>query len=324
MRVLVTGAAGFIGSNLTSALLSKGWEVRGLDNFSWGKRWHMESFAAHPRFAFAEGDVRDAGTLAELSRDCDAIVHLAAFKIPRYGDALETLVVNGNGTKNVLEAARANGCRVVTASTSDTYGRNPGVPFAETSEMWMGPSSVKRWAYAISKMYDEHLAFGYQEKYGVPITILRFFGGYGPNQNLQWWGGPQAVFIGAALKGEEMEIHGDGRQTRSFTHVSDHVDGIVRCLERPEVSGNAFNLGAVEEISILDLARLVWRLARDDEPKYKFVSYSSFGKYEDVRRRVPDIAKARKLLGFEPQVRLEAGLRETVAWQREAMQRNAS
>src|SRR5690606_25397821 len=131
----------------------------------------------------------------------DWIVHLAAFKIPRYGNALATLDVNTSGTRSVLEAARLEGCkRVLFSSTSDVYGKNPDIPFSEKSALWLGPSNVKRWAYALSKIYDEHLCWAYQEKYGLPVVVVRFFGGYGPRQNTTWWGGPQSVFIDAALK----------------------------------------------------------------------------------------------------------------------------
>jgi UDP-glucose 4-epimerase len=187
----------------------------------------------------------------------------------------------------------------------------------------MGPTSIKRWSYATSKIYDEHLCFAYRDEYRLPIVVVRLFGGYGPGQNTTWWGGPQSVFIGAALRGEPMEIHGDGNQTRSFTYILDHVDGIIRCIERDEAVGEVFNLGNTQEISIHDLAALVWKLAGKSEPQYKFVSYRTFGKYEDVERRVPDITKARRVLGFEPATQLETGLVKTIEWQRSYMERQS-
>lgn len=314
--VLITGVAGFIGSNLAETLLGCGYKVIGLDNLSQGFLRNIATFQEHPAFEFHEADVRDAGAVDKLVKRVDCVVHLAAFKIPRYGNAMDTLVINTHGTRNILHTAAKQGCRVVLASTSDVYGRNPEVPFHEASDLWMGPSSVKRWAYATSKMYDEHLCFAYQEECGLPVVLMRFFGGYGPRQNTTWWGGPQAVFINAALHDEPMEIHGDGRQTRSFTYISDHVDGVIRCIEQDEALGQVFNLGNTEEIAIFDLAMLVWRLAGKGEPKYRLISYRSFGKYEDVRRRVPDISKAMKVLGFEPKISLEEGLLRTIAWQR--------
>lgn len=319
--ILITGVAGFIGANLAEALLGRGYRILGIDNLSQGGLHNLAEFERHPAFEFHQADVRDAPAVRNLVERADSVVHLAAFKIPRYGNAMDTLKINTHGTRNVLEAAAERKCRVLVASTSDVYGRNPEIPFHEDSDLWMGPSSIKRWAYAISKMYDEHLCFAYQEEYGLPVVILRFFGGYGPRQNTTWWGGPQAVFIGAALRNETMEIHGDGKQTRSFTYISDHVDGLVRCIENDAAPGEIFNLGNTEEITIFDLAMLVWRLAGKGEPKYKLISYRDFGKYEDVRRRVPDISKARKILGFEPQVDIEEGLVRTIAWQRSFVER---
>ena len=314
--VLITGVAGFIGSNLAETLLERGYRVIGLDNLTQGFLRNIAGFQHHPAFEFHEGDVRDAHTVETSIGRADCIVHLAAFKIPRYGNAMDTLVINTHGTHNILHYAAKRGCRVILASTSDVYGRNPDLPFREDSAMVMGPSSVPRWAYAVSKMYNEHLCFAYQEECGVPVVIIRFFSGYGPRQNTTWWGGPQAVFINAALHDELMEIHGDGRQTRSFTYISDHVDGVIRCIERDEAVGQVFNLGHTEEIAIFDLAMLIWRLCGQGEPKYRLISYRSFGRYEDVRRRVPDISKATTLLGFQPKIGLEEGLLRTIAWHR--------
>jgi UDP-glucose 4-epimerase len=150
-------------------------------------------------------------------------------------------------------------------------------------------------------------------------VALRLFGGYGPRQNLTWWGGPQSVFIGAALKGEALEVHGTGRQTRSFTYVDDLVDGFVRAVDVPAAAGEMINIGSDREITIEDLARMVWRLVRDDEPRIRLVPFASFGRYEDVERRIPDNGKAARLLGHVPAVSLEEGLPRTISWQREAM-----
>ena len=316
MHILITGVGGFIGSNLAPALLDRGHRVTGIDNFSQGLRSNLDAFGSHSAFRLIEGDIRSQEFLQSASADVDCFVHLAAFKIPRYGNTLDTLEINSVGTQNILDVASRGKRRVVAASTSDVYGCNPNLPFQETNDLWIGPSSVRRWAYAVSKLYDEHLAFAYQETHGVPVVLVRFFGGYGPGQNTTWWGGPQSVFIDAALRNRPMEIHGDGQQTRSFTYVSDHVAGLVGCIEREEACGQVFNLGNTEEITILDLAQLVWRMVRDDEPKYELISYTTFGKYQDVRRRVPDVSKATRLLGVTPKVGLQEGLAKTIAWQR--------
>ena len=322
--VLVTGAAGFLGSNLCRVLLDGGHAVRAVDNLSQSTMLNVEPLLAEDRFRFAKDDVRDEAAMRELAGGASAIVHLAAFKIPRYGNALDTLLVNTHGTESMLKAAAAVGARLVFASTSDVYGKNPRLPFAETDDLYLGETSVKRWAYATSKIVDEHLCFAYQQERGVPVTILRFFGSYGPGQNRTWWGGPQSVFIDAALRGKEMDVHGDGQQTRSFTYVDDTVDGIVRALFSPRAVGEIFNIGNTKPVTIQALAELVWRLAGEGEPKIRRVSYQAFGRYEDVRARVPEIAKAREILGFEPRFGLEDGLRRTIDWQRSVMAREGS
>lgn len=318
MKILVTGVAGFIGSNLTQALLERGHTVVGVDNMSQGEPLNMIGFANHPAYTFHQLDICDRPAMRDAAAGSDVVVHLAAYKIPRYSDALDTLRTNAHGSESVLDAAQATGAKFVAASTSDVYGKNPQVPFSEESSLVIGNPDVKRWAYAISKMFEEQMMFAYRDRHQMRIVAMRFFGGYGPNQNLTWWGGPQSVFIDCAIDDKELELHGDGSQTRSFTYVSDHVDGIVRCVEKPEADGKVFNLGNTREISIAGLAKLIWGMVRPNtEPKIKLRPYESFGKYEDVMRRVPDITRARTLLGFEPQVDLEEGLRRTIRWQLE-------
>ncbi len=315
--ILVTGVAGFIGSNLAAHLLGKGYSVVGIDNMSQGETINLEPLLSNSNFEMHYLDIRHEADLKKSSGECEIFVHLAAYKIPRYTDALDTLMINGVGTLNVLKVASEQKAKVVAASTSDVYGKNPDVPFHEDSALVIGNPDVKRWAYAISKMYEEQAMFAYRERYGIPVVPLRFFGGYGPNQNLTWWGGPQSVFINRALDNEDIEVHGSGNQTRSFTYVSDHVDGIVRAIEQESANNLVFNLGNTREISILELAKLIWKLIRGehDTPKIRLIPYETFGKYEDVMRRIPDITRARTLLGFNPTVDLEDGLRKTIEWQ---------
>jgi len=316
MRILITGVAGFIGSNLAQALLDRSYQVVGVDNMSQGDKLNLASFINHPAFKMHYVDIRHKDAMVRAAHGCEVIVHLAAFKIPRYSDALDTLMINLLGSENVVQAALENGAKIVAASTSDVYGKNPKVPFKESSDLVMGNPDVKRWSYAISKMFEEQLLFAYHERYGIDVVAFRFFGGYGPNQNLTWWGGPQSVFINKALDDEEMEIHGDGRQTRSFTYISDHVDGIIRAVENPGANNLVFNLGNTREISIIDLSELIWRMIRgDEEPKLRLIPYSTFGKYEDVMRRIPDITRAREILSFDPKIDLEEGLKKTIHWQ---------
>lgn len=316
MQILVTGAAGFIGSNLCHALVGRGHDVVGYDNLSQGNELNLAALRLHAGFRFVQGDVRDPQTLLQAAQGCQVIVHLAAYKIPRYSDAYETLLINALGSQHVAEVAHQTGAKVVAASTSDVYGKNPSIPFSESSDCVIGSPEVRRWSYAISKMFEEQLLMAAHERFGIDVVLMRFFGGYGPHQALTWWGGPQAVFINHALDNTPIPIHGTGQQTRTFTYIGDHVDGIMRCIENPAAHNQVFNLGGQQEIAIIDLARLIWRLIRGDEtPLLEMIPYEQFGKYEDVQRRVPDIQRARELLGFDPKTDLETGLRQTIRWQ---------
>ncbi len=319
-RFVVTGVAGFLGSNLLERMLRDGHEVVGIDNLSMGSLDNIAEFQGNPRFRFLKRDVTFAPTFADLEGPFDAIVHLAAFKIPRYGKAIETLKINYQGTEQALEFARRLNIKAVLASTSDVYGRNPNLPFAEEgTDAVIGSSKSPRWAYAVSKLFDEHLALAYSDAYGFPVTALRFFGSYGPKQNTTWWGGPQSVFIDCILNDKPIPIHGDGLQTRSFTYVSDTVEGIYQATIRAEANGEIINIGNNKEITILDLAKLIKRLSgTPGEPNIQFTPYESFSgkKYEDVMRRVPDIRLCEKLLGVRAEVDMEEGLARTIEWQR--------
>jgi len=322
MKVAITGAAGFIGSNLAERLLARGDVVHGIDDLSHGSLESLAGLREHARFRLTQASILEPGAMDAVADGADAVVHLAAGKIPRYGDAMDTLVTNGEGGLRVLRACRDRKVRrMVLASTSDCYGRNPDVPFSEDSVSVIGSPRVRRWSYAVSKMFEEQALFAFAERHGLEGVALRLFGGYGPRQNLTWWGGPQSVFIGAALKGQALEVHGTGRQTRSFTYVDDLVDGFVRALDVPAAAGEMINVGSDREITIEDLARMVWRLVRKDEPRIERVEFASFGRYEDVERRIPDNRKAKHLLGHVPAVTLEEGLPRTIAWQREAMRK---
>jgi nucleoside-diphosphate-sugar epimerase len=264
-------------------LLARGFTVRCYDDLSHGSREFVDSHIKDRYFEFYLEDVCDRRTLGSVLDGAAMIFHLAARKIPRYGDALGTLNVNNEGTRNVLELAQRQGGRVVLASTSDVYGKGKP-PFKETDDLVIGASHIRRWSYAASKIFDEHLALGYHAERGLPVAVLRFFGSYGPRNHRSWWGGPQAVFIEQALKGEEITIHGDGSQTRSFTYIDDLIDGILLAAESDKATGMIINLGSDEEISILSLARLIWSFIRPAEPpRLKFIPYESFGGgYEDV------------------------------------------
>lgn len=316
--VFITGVAGFVGSNLARELLGRDYKVVGIDNFSQGFERNIEDLSGKQLFSFYQGDVRDKDFILDVSKEADYIVHLAAYKIPRYGNAMDTLKINTHGTENVLEAAKRNKCKVVFASTSDVYGKNSLLPFSESSDLVLGQTNIKRWSYAVSKIFDEHLCFAYMEEFNVPVAIVRYFGGYGPSQNLTWRGGPQSVFIDRAFRKKPMTIHGDGKQTRSFTYISDIVEGTIAAMENKNSAGEVFNIGNAREIAIVDLAGMIWEMVNSKgKPLFEFISYQSFsGRYEDVPKRAPDTSKTEKILGFKAQVELEQGLPDTIQWQK--------
>lgn len=316
--MLVTGAAGFIGSHLCDRLLEQDYEVVGIDNLSVGRMENLKQCLRHPRFDFHLMDVVDSN-LIQIEETLDVVVHLAARKIPRYGGAIDTLSTNALGAFNVLGLALSSGAKAVMISTSDVYGKNPAPPFSEKTNSVFGPSNVPRWGYGVSKLFVEHLAFAYWDAYDLPIVIARLFGVYGPRQTLDWRGGPQSVFISAILENREVEIHGNGRQTRTFCYVEDVIDGLMEIIKNDKANGEVFNIAGGEGISIIELARFIKKLIGSGPLKVRYVPYSEFGNYEDVPRRTPWVAKAKQILGFEAKMSLEEGLLKTIEWQRREM-----
>ena len=315
-RVGVTGAAGFVGSHVCELLLDQGLEVVGVDDLSYGSVPNIAPFLDDPSFDFEALDCTRQRELRRAFSGCDAIVHLAAKKIPRFGGTLSTLRVNAKGMESACAVALSLDADLIFTSTSDVYGDGTP-PCAEDDPLVIGPPTSKRWAYAASKIYDEHYGLSLADEHGLRVTILRLFNAYGPRNHLSWWGGPVVTFVEALLDGEAMEIHGDGAQTRTFTHVRDTAEGIVRALDHPEARGEVINLGGTETITILELARRIQvELGYAPEPvRANFLPYESLpGKYQDVRHRTPDTSKARELLGFEARVPLDEGLRDTVEW----------
>jgi UDP-glucose 4-epimerase len=316
MHVLITGGAGFIGSHLTDELLSNDCRVTCVDDLSAGTVANVSHHQGDARFRFVRLDILEADRFVELGRGCDVVVHLAAKKIPRYSTAYHTLTTNADGTRVALELARANGAKFVLASTSDVYGKSVDLPFREDGDLCLGPSTSRRWAYAASKLYDEHLTLAYHDEFALKVVVLRFFGAYGERQYLNWWGGPQGVFLDAIAHRRPVEIHGDGLQTRCFIYVKDMAVAIARAIERPAAEGEIINIGTAEEVSIADLARQMHALSgRDGELQMRLVPYESLSKnYEDVLRRVPDLEKMERLLGFTPAVGLGEGIRRLWTW----------
>lgn len=315
-KIVVTGAAGFIGSNLSTKLIEEGYSVVGIDNLSHGNLDNLRSIFSHQNFSFLKEDIANTALLSSVFEDADAVYHLAAGKIPRYSDALDTLLTNGIGSDSVFRAAFPRVKKIIAASTSDVYGKNPNLPFSENSDLVVGNPDVRRWSYAISKMFEEQLLYAYSERYSVPAIAIRFFGAYGINQSRDWLGGPIPVFIEKAKQQIPIEIHGDGSQTRSFTYIDDHVDALIRILDVNWEGPTHLNLGSDNEISIIDLAKKIWLLVNpNSEPKLELIPYSTFGKYEDVMRRIPDCSKARSFLHLKKSTDFDTGLVKTIQWQ---------
>jgi UDP-glucose 4-epimerase len=317
-KIGVTGAAGFIGSHLCDRLLADGYEVVGVDDLSYGFVSNLESCLNHPAFRFEALDVTQKRPLRAAFDGCDAIMHLAAKKIPRYGGTLSTLEVNVGGVDAACAVALALDADLIVTSTSDVYGDGTP-PYREDGRLVIGPPTTKRWAYAVSKMYDEHHALALADERGLRTTILRLFNCYGPRNHLTWWGGPTVTFVESLLDGEPMEIHGDGLQTRCFTYVEDTVDGFVRALETPESRGEVVNLGGTEVLTIRELAEAIQAQMGIPMPlRATFIPYEALpGNYQDVRDRIPDTTKARELLGFEARISTGDGLARTIEWHRE-------
>ncbi len=315
MNIIITGVAGFIGSNLAAKLLELGHKVIGIDNFSYGFERNIAAFKQHSNFVFIYGDI--ANPYALKGFHADFIVHLASQKIPRYTSALRTLDENYLMLRNIINKCIEDKSKIIFASTSDVYGKNNSIPFREDSDLVLGPTNIKRWAYASSKIYGEQYIIANSEEYDLEYTITRFFGSYGINQNLTWWGGPQSVFIANALLKLPLEIHGDGKQTRTFTYVDDTVAELIHCIFNLKSTNEIFNTGSKnsDEISIIDLAKKIWKMINaNEEVKLNFIPYSTFGKYEDVMRRVPDISKIREFIGWEPKVSLDELLLKVIEY----------
>jgi len=320
MKALVTGGAGFIGSHLVDRLLADGEEVVVLDDLSVGKLANIRHRLGDRRFRFIKGSVLDRSLVREALHGCDLIFHLAAVVGIPYiiDDPLRGIITNVLGTEVVLEAANEAGCRFIFASTSEIYGKSEKVPLSEENDRLLGSTKISRWSYSTAKALDEHLVLAYHQKRGLPVAILRYFNSYGPRLDPQGYGSVVAKFIGQALRGEPLTVHGDGQQTRSFTYIDDTVEGTVLAAKCEEAKGEIFNIGREEETTILQLAKMVKKITGSSS-QITFVPYHDLygSPFEDPRRRLPDASKAERLLGFKTQVPLTEGLKKTVAWFRE-------
>lgn len=313
-KVVITGVAGMIGSHLLDKLLSMDIEVIGIDNLSFGVKKNIEHNLNNPLFHFIDKDINELNA-EDLSEDVDVIVHLAAYKKISDSDSVsEIFRTNGIGTENILKIALQTKSKVVIASTSDVYGDSEAIPFSEEGNVTIGPSNIKRWSYAASKLYGEHLAFAYHHDHGLPVVVLRYFGGFSPRSKASWSGGHVPIFINAILNDKEIIVHGDGSQTRSMGYVEDLVDGTILAMEKEAAVGEIINIGNDEEMSVIETAHLIYELADlGKEKKIVHVPIKQvFGNYKEIKRRIPDLQKARTLLNYEPKYSLRLGLQKTI------------
>ena len=318
-KVLITGIAGMIGSHLLDLLISKNFEIIGIDNLSYGKLDNIRDHIGNDRFKFYRVDVKDFDTLKILTRDVDTIVHLAAVKkIGEADSSMATLLVNERGTENVFEAARMWGCKVVFASTSDVYGMSPDLPFREDGDLLLGPSMIKRWSYAVSKLYCEQMAFAYHKDCGVPVVVIRYFGGFSPRSSFSWSGGHIPIFVNQILNDDEVTIHGDGTQSRSMAYVDDLIEGTFLAMESEKAVGEVINLGNDQEMTVIETAYLIHKIANTGkELKIKYIKMEDiFGKYKDIMRRRPDLTKAKHLLGYFPRTNMEEAIKKIITYRR--------
>lgn len=307
MNFLITGGAGFIGSHLADHLIDRGHHVHVIDNLSTGRLENIRHLLDRPHFTHTIGNVLDYHTLERHVEQCDRIVHLAAAVGVKLimEEPVETIVTNVQGTENVLKLANYHRKKVLVASTSEVYGKsmdNDGAisMLHEDNDWTLGPTTKRRWAYACSKAIDEFLAMAYHDEKQLPVVIARFFNTVGPRQTGRY-GMVIPNFVQRALKDEPIQVHGDGEQSRCFTHVSDVVRAIVDLLDSPEAEGQVFNIGGDEEITMNALAERVRELAGSSSEITHIPYEEVYGEgFEDMQRRTPDISKLRATIGYEP------------------------
>ncbi|MGH9013417.1 MAG: NAD-dependent epimerase/dehydratase family protein [Acidimicrobiia bacterium] len=312
---LITGGGGFIGSHLADALLARGDRVIAFDNLSTGRLENLEDACRSPAFRFVQASVLDFQAVDEAVAEADVVVHLAAAVGVKLivEQPLKSLVTNVRGSEILLDTAHRHRRKILLASTSEIYGRNPAVPLAETSDRVLGSPSVSRWAYSTSKAVDEILGLAYHKERGLPTVVARLFNTVGPRQSPAY-GMVIPRLVRQALAGEPMTVFGDGRQTRCFCHVIDVVDALLRLLDHPAAEGDVFNVGSTEEVSILELARRI-KGRTGSRSKIRLVPYDEAYEvgFEDMARRVPEIAKIAALTGWRPTRVLDEILDETIA-----------
>jgi UDP-glucose 4-epimerase len=314
MRALLTGGAGFVGSHLAEALLDRGHAVSVIDDLSTGSMDNIAHLKGRPGFEYVIDSIMNEPLTAELVDRSDVVFHLAAaVGVKLIVEApVRTIETNVHGTEIVLQHASKKSKLVVVFSTSEVYGKSAAVPFQESADLVMGPTSKHRWAYACSKALDEFLALAYWKERKLPVIIVRLFNTVGPRQTGRY-GMVIPNFVRQALMGLPITVYGDGRQSRSFTYVGDVVQGLVALVQEPRAVGEVFNIGNTEEISIGDLALRVRALtgSASDIVRIPYEQAYEAG-FEDMPRRVPDLTKIRALVGYAPTVGLDEVLRRVI------------
>jgi len=318
-KILISGGAGFIGSHLAEKLLKDNKEVFVVDNLSTGRLENIEHLKSNENFHFIEGSVLDEVLMKELIGKVEQVYHLAAAvgvkKILE--EPLDCLLTNIKGTEIVLKEAEKRKVKVLIASSSEVYGKGDKVPFKEEDDRIYGSVYNNRWIYAFSKGVDEFLGLAYYKEKNVPVIIVRFFNVIGPRQ-IGRYGMVVPTFIKQAFKGEPITVYGDGNQTRSFADVDDIVKAIIKLMNTKQAEGQVINLGADREISINNLAKKVKELTNSSS-KITHIPYNQAypDGFEDLRRRVPDISNARRMIGYEPKFSLEETIKKIIKYQQE-------
>jgi nucleoside-diphosphate-sugar epimerase len=318
VNILITGGAGFIGSHLTERMLAEGRRITVLDDLSTGSIENLRLAFDCSKFEFVEGSVLDTSLVGRLVERSDVVVHLAAAVGVRYvlDHPLATIKTNVEGAGIVLGACARFNRKVLVASTSEVYGKNPAESLCETADSILGPSSLSRWSYATSKKLDEFLALAYAATQGLPVVVTRFFNIVGPRQAGRY-GMVLPNFIQAALGDEPIRVFGDGRQTRNFTYIGDCIDALLALLASPPAEGEIVNIGSPHEISILELAERVRSIAGSSSPIVGVPYAQAYpeGGFEDMRRRVPCICKIARLTGWAPHTTLDEMISHTLHYE---------
>ncbi len=302
MKYLVTGGAGFIGSHVTDALIARGDSVICLDNLSTGNSHNIEHLVGNPSFEFISGSILDVGLVDSVVARVDHVLHFAAavgvFTI--VDKPLESLITNLRGTENILEAAQKHGTEVLIASSSEVYGKNGGGPLNEESDRIVGSPLKSRWSYSEAKAIDESMAYFYYQEKRLAVRLVRFFNTVGPRQ-VGHYGMVVPRFVSAALANEPLTVYGSGSQSRCFCHVYDAVAGVLAVIDSDATLGEVFNIGNDDEITIEDLAREVIEQTGSSSVIEKVLYEKAYAPgFEDMQRRIPDITKIKRTVGWSP------------------------